>query len=121
MVAWYDRQGNVIDMWEASRLGADPAYKRVAEDTIGPYWISTVWLGFDHGFMSGGPPLIFETMVFMDPKDEHALGPDIDMDRYPTEAAALAGHAQFVTLIRATLNEDVPVAPENETNGKPSE
>jgi hypothetical protein len=27
-------------------------------------WVSTVWLGLDHQFSPGGPPLIFETMVF---------------------------------------------------------
>ena len=114
MVNWYDKQGNVISMYEACRLKGDESYSRVAEDTIGPYWVSTVWLGLDHGFMRGGPPLIFETMVFPVEDDTPSLDLEYDMNRYATESAALAGHAEFVTLIRATLNEDVPVAPEKE-------
>jgi hypothetical protein len=30
--------------------------------------LSTVWLGLDHNFFEGGPPLIFETMLFA-PRD----------------------------------------------------
>ncbi len=28
------------------------------------YWVSTMFLGLDHQWKKGGPPLIFETMVF---------------------------------------------------------
>lgn len=28
------------------------------------YWVSTVFLGLNHSWTPGGPPLIFETMVF---------------------------------------------------------
>jgi hypothetical protein len=41
---------------------------RVGQDTIDTAWVSTVFLGLDHSFM-GGPPLLFETMVF-DPDPE---------------------------------------------------
>lgn len=37
--------------------------RHVAVTIIGPYRISTVFLGIDHQF-GGGPPLLFETMVF---------------------------------------------------------
>lgn len=33
--------------------------------------LSTVWLGLDHNFLGGGPPLIFETMLFA-PTDREA-------------------------------------------------
>lgn len=46
----------------------ETADRRVAEDFIGPYRVSTVFLGLDYGFGAKGPPLIFETMVFS--KDE---------------------------------------------------
>ena len=36
----------------------------VAEDIIGNYRISTVWLGIDHSFYKTAHPVIFETMIF---------------------------------------------------------
>jgi hypothetical protein len=41
--------------------------RRVRSDVIGPYHVSTVFLGLDHSFSRGNPrarPLLFETMVF---------------------------------------------------------
>ena len=36
----------------------------VARTTVGSDEVSTVFLGIDHRFGAGGPPLLFETMVF---------------------------------------------------------
>ncbi len=54
------------------------------------YRVSTVFLGTDHSF-TGGPPLLFETMVFKG-KDWSNL----DMDRYSTWDEAVEGHKQMV-------------------------
>lgn len=91
MSDYYDRQGNPLEMMDwATRLTID---KRVAETTLpNGRWVSTVWLGLDHSFAPGGPPLIFETMVFPSKGD---MG-ELDCDRYSTEAEALAGHARMV-------------------------
>jgi hypothetical protein len=35
------------------------AERHVAEETVGPYWVSTVFLGLDHRFGDEGPPLLF--------------------------------------------------------------
>lgn len=43
----------------------ETADRHVDDITIGRYRISTVFLGSDHQF-GEGPPLIFETMVFVD-------------------------------------------------------
>lgn len=50
--------------------------------------ISTVWLGMNHGF-GGGPPMIYETMIF---------GGSLDgwVDRYSTRGSARIGHADAV-------------------------
>ena len=118
MADYYARDGQPLDLMSWAQMleerGND--YRRVAEDTVGPYWISTVWLGLDHNFMRGGPPLIFETMVFHSGEDGPKADLDIDMDRYSTEEQALAGHEAFVTLIRATLNENFPVVEEERSN-----
>jgi hypothetical protein len=61
--------------------------------------VSTVWLGWDHGFFRKGPPIIFETMVFpREPKTEDDSGAwsNLDFDRYATEAEAKAGHDLMV-------------------------
>lgn len=38
----------------------------VKREEVGPYLISTVFLGLDHNFSEHGPPLLFETMIFCD-------------------------------------------------------
>ena len=102
MIEQYDREGKPISMDEFARLlAADEDYKRVALTQVGPYEISTVWLGIDHGF-GRGRPLIFETMVFASPEFKH----DMDCRRWHTEAEALAGHEEIVTLVRATTQEE---------------
>lgn len=102
---YYDRDGKPLTSWKAylalyepregeTRDEARARVKRVAADTIGDLWVSTVWMGLDHSWGSG-PPLIFETMVFGD-------GPWGDwQDRYASEAEALAGHQRIVAAIRA--------------------
>lgn len=37
--------------------------RKVGDTRVGPYWVSTVFLGLDHNW-GEGPPLLFETMVF---------------------------------------------------------
>jgi hypothetical protein len=91
MIDYYDRAGDPITQDRYLELFEDTAYRRVAETTVGPYCVSTVWLGFDHGF-GDGEPLIFETMVFHKDKGWE----DQDVDRYPTEAEALEGHRRMV-------------------------
>jgi hypothetical protein len=105
---WYNRDGEVIDTHAANRLLGDPDYKRVsltdissADDPDMRHRVSTVWLGLDHGF-DNSDPVIFETMVFAD-GDTAA---DEWMRRYSTEKEALEGHAEIVTVIAATMNND---------------
>ncbi len=88
----YDKNGSPISMEEWGERLKAPEYKRVAETTLTDgKWISTVWLGLDHGF-EGGQPLIFETMVFTSEKDldEH------DMERYCNIEQAEQGHIDMV-------------------------
>ena len=90
--------------------------RQVAHEHVGPYLISTVFLGVDHAF-GGGPPILFETMTF----SEHA--PQISFDggtiktsvqspllndaypdlgicrRYATWEQAEAGHREVVKLV----------------------
>lgn len=97
---WFDRQGQPINGLAANTLLMDRNYQRVAlaritsrADRTLDWRVSTVWLGTNYNFL-GGPPIIFETMVF---------GRDDDGQqwRWCTEQQAIAGHAQIVAELAA--------------------
>lgn len=114
----YDREGHLITMEKFDALLADEDYVRVAQTDVGPYWVSTVWLGLDHS-LGGYPPVIFETMVFVkDETSEDRKLLDLDAARYSTEHEARVGHEDIVTLIRATYVED-PYELEEEEKEEP--
>lgn len=85
---YYDKQGNSLSLAEFATMFEQD--RIVKQEQVGVYWISTVLLGIDHSFSGGGPPLIFETMVF------RGSASDLDMDRYSTEEQALQGHDAMV-------------------------
>lgn len=61
----------------------------IADEKVGGYRVSTIFLGMDHSW-GEGPPLLFETMVF---------GPgalDQEQDRCSTYEEAEAMHAKWV-------------------------
>lgn len=66
--------------------------RRVAFTEIGDVRVSTVFLGIDHAW-GGGPPVLFETMVFGGPLGD-------EQDRYCTWEDAEAGHAAMVERVR---------------------
>lgn len=39
--------------------------RRVGDDDVGDYHISTIFLGLDHNYDNKGLPILFETMVFL--------------------------------------------------------
>lgn len=77
------------------------------------YWVSTVFLGIDHSFSEDGPPVLFETMVFLnveeDETDPSITTGEIDgnvygmrdqyMQRYCTWPEAFSGHWRVVNLL----------------------
>jgi len=104
-------------------LFEDIAYRRVGYDELpqtskyGPSYLSTVWLGVDHSFGLGGPPIIFETMRFLMETHELSLFPNvrthpsiefpspeephdyIEQERYYTEEQASLAHRHILKLI----------------------
>jgi hypothetical protein len=74
----------------------EEADRRVAFTGNRKKWVSTVFLGLDHGWFGDGPPVVFETMVFVDNGDKWADGKpryeSIDQDRYSSWKAAEDGH-----------------------------
>jgi len=47
--------------------------------------VSTVFLGIDHSYVKGGPPILWETMIFGGKHDQY-------QDRYATYDEAMIGH-----------------------------
>lgn len=84
--------------WAAWYEKADRHIKRTK---IGPYTISTVFLGLDHSFGEGKGPVLFETMVFEGGKDSSAEKSSLDgqMARYCTKKEAEEGHDKMVQLV----------------------
>lgn len=89
---WYDRAGNPITSAEEVEAKLrDPSYRQIKRTILkNAKWVSTVWLGLDHG-LGSGKKLIFETLVF-----NKGSMVEIDGDRYTTEEEAKKGHARLV-------------------------
>lgn len=104
---FYDRQTNPITdiEWAKLRRGKKLGtrnldYIIVKQERIDQYFVSTVWLGINHAY-GDSPPLIFETMIFVDDSKETLN--DVYMERYTTEAEAIAGHATAVEWAKREL------------------
>lgn len=90
-----DEQGNPVpcsDSDEWAKMHEDVDRRRVARDAVGDVEVSTVFLGIDHNW-GGGPPLLFETMIFGGKHDEY-------QERYSTRAEAIAGHARALEMVK---------------------
>lgn len=116
MTLHYSRKGQPISLREWARTAeGNGTWKSVrkaiyvAQDFVGPYRVSTVWMGRDIG-CGFGPPLIFETMVF---ERKLTRAPDWSFTyhkslddyslRYPTERRALQGHWEIRRLVRRAV------------------
>jgi hypothetical protein len=83
----WDRSGRPMSMADWCEKFEDPSYKQIDKYQGRFCFVSTVWLGIDHGY--GDKLLIFESMVFF-------FGHGIDCDRYTTIEEAREGHKRMV-------------------------
>jgi len=97
-MAYYNRDGTKIgeslnEMTQGDREKIIEINNRKVKETTlkDGKWVSTVFLGIDHGF-GEGKPLIFETMVFPKKGDYG----DLYYERYSTEEEAIKGHDKIV-------------------------
>lgn len=82
--------------------------RRVAEVGVGPLWVSTVFLGIDHGYAwifaddegKEFAPVLWETMIF---RDRGSLG---YQERYSSRRDALEGHARAVQWARGWIRSE---------------
>lgn len=103
-----------LEEWATARYDEDEEGKLtrtkdwiVKQETIHGKFISTVFLGMDHGW-GEGPPIVFETMVFSKEGD----GIEDSVCRYSTWEEAEAGHAKAVELVKNEENKE-PVRTED--------
>lgn len=74
----------------------ESADRHVAQDFVGDIRVSTVFLGYDHGWH--GTPVLFETMVFGGPLDG-------EQERYHTWEEAEAGHKIMLEKVKQLKKE----------------
>lgn len=96
--------------------------RQIGRDETEHHWVSTVFLGLDHRDSDrnlGGPPVLFETMVFekewTECKDMLGLGDgryqkSVEEFRYCTYDQAEEGHAAALAMVRALEEVEVPSA-----------
>lgn len=99
-------------------LWMESNHRHVAKTDVGECFVSTVFLGADHAWMSG-EPVLFETMAFGPPetayntwlKRDHTSHPEIgSMRRYTTWEAAERGHAEIVREVEELLKDNEKTA-----------
>ena len=104
-----------VSLLEWAKWIEDLENKRIDYSEVGPWFVSTVFLGIDHGF-GGGPPVLFETMVFERKLTEKKGFPEIgigpyschqDLDEYTERYCHLEdareGHKKIVEQLEANL------------------
>jgi len=69
----------------------NPLTKPVAQEHIDTIFVSTVFLGLDHGW-DGEIPLLWETMIFGGEHDQY-------QERYTSHEDALEGHQKALNLV----------------------
>ena len=87
----------------AQWMEANDDKRIVKQQDIGPYWVSTVFLGLDHSWTDPELPHLFETMVFTTEHGHHASVDDGYFNRTPTWEMALEAHAEAVAWAKERL------------------
>jgi len=91
MNLYYDMDGKPMELMEWAT--AFEGERHIGDTKIDDVRVSTVWLGADHSLDFGGPPLIFETMIFGGPHDNFC-------ERYSTKEEAAEGHQRIVSALQ---------------------
>jgi hypothetical protein len=93
-------QGRPTDEYIEWLYGEDSyKHKVLIQEEVGNKWVSTVFLGLDHGF--GDNIRVFETMVFT-----NGEGSERDCQRYSTWEEAIAGHRRVCDELTSGLSRE---------------
>lgn len=117
MPDYFDPAGRPITMEQW--VGLFDMERHVGETVvrIRGHWfrVSTVWLGLNHNWF-GGPPLIFETMIFDESRTMTPVGApwnsrttwtggDLAQWRYSTGEQAIRGHVHALRWLKRNVRE----------------
>jgi len=95
-----DHSVREVEMMEWALMFSREDRRRIAWTGNKHKFVSTVFLGLDHRFLSNGPPLLFETMAFVDGGEKWESGEpryeSIDCVRYSSWDDAETGHKAMV-------------------------
>lgn len=89
--AWFGAADRVVLQTRIDRRGVT---ERPLARRRGGVYVSTVFLGLDHNYSGGGPPVLWETMIFGGVLNEAQW-------RYRSKLEALRGHQAAVDLVIA--------------------
>ena len=103
---YYDRKGKEISFEEWNKKTSDLTYRILNQESVGPYLVSTIWLGLNMNVWRRIPPIIFETMIFHNNKDFEENPLNNYQERYYTEESAFVGHKTAVEAAQAQLIKD---------------
>lgn len=82
---------------EGLKVYEDPEMKIVQQDRVNDIFVSTVFLGMDHGWNPNDDinykPVLFETMIFGGEHDQY-------QERYTSYKDALRGHFAALSLVQ---------------------
>jgi hypothetical protein len=98
----------------AAELGGEDPWRVARTEFPGGAYLSTVFLGLDHRFGFGGPPILFETMLFgaedhvWEQFPDRPYREDLGQWRYSTWDAALAGHMEIAHLFVESGTDRLP-------------
>ena len=115
MILHWDKDGTPLETLEWAHKFEDYDYRFVGHDWVGPYRISTLWMGtpptgwwfVPEEFQADGvTPPVFETAVFRG-REEQLRIPHF------TEAEALERHLQVIGLLRVEVRRRPPKLPVN--------
>jgi len=97
----FDRHSKPISREEWAKLFGDQSYPCVWTFEDEKVTISTVWYRLNPN-PGGGPPLIFETMIFFKGEEDHEMNDAVW--RWHTEEQAKEGHEIIVKCYRENLD-----------------
>lgn len=111
MTDYYTLDGHTpvpCDLLTWGRMFEDAEGRTVAQDSIGEFRVSTVFLGMNHSF-GDGPPLLFETMIF---------GGRYDDDEYQTRCTTWEEAEEMHKVACAACSQSTAPTPPSE-DGSP--
>jgi hypothetical protein len=96
----------------AVQYGGDHRHERqIRIDKHEGWYVSTVFLGLDHGFNyredPDYKPVLWETMIFWEGEDDACPHPELknEMDRYSSVQDAIHGHAAMFDKLKDALRD----------------